>query len=263
MKRGAPRRGPSGRTTNAGVDGTITTCLTYPDGDDDGFVDGTTPPIAEAELQILHAEGGEFVDRTAIRDPVGNVICAETSSLSQFALGVGPIPATTTTTLPPLPDQLLTGQKLVIRTPNSGKSVLAVKSSDRSLEIASQDLGAGDPVRYGGSLQVIETSASNNTYPLPAGGWRYHGRPGENRGYVFVDKVIPPIKGVTVAPHHLKVAGKGQTLYLTLSSDPRPVRVVLRLGSKRYCLEFGGTGKFAQNRSFSAKNALAPAACPP
>jgi cysteine-rich repeat protein/probable HAF family extracellular repeat protein len=84
--------------TNAGVSGVITTCLPYPDADDDGFVDGTNPPMPEGDLQILHVESGVFVDRTVSRDPVANVICAETTSLSEFALGVGPSTTTTTTT---------------------------------------------------------------------------------------------------------------------------------------------------------------------
>ena len=80
-------------TTTATVDGTITVCLPYPDDPNDpsdpggGIVDGTIPPIDENDLQVLHEEGGTWVDRTDSIDPVENVICAVTSSLSEYVLG--------------------------------------------------------------------------------------------------------------------------------------------------------------------------------
>jgi len=75
-------------TTTALFAGTAAVCLPYPDQDNNGFVDGTTPPIDEGALQILHEEGGVFVDRTVSRNPVTNQICAEVSSFSQFVFGV-------------------------------------------------------------------------------------------------------------------------------------------------------------------------------
>jgi hypothetical protein len=74
-------------TTTATISGTVEVCLPYPDANDDGFVDGTTPPIDEDVLLLLHEESGEFVNRTTSRDAVNNVICATTESLSQFVFG--------------------------------------------------------------------------------------------------------------------------------------------------------------------------------
>ena len=71
------------------ISGTITSCLSYADANNDGVVDGTSPPIKESDLQLLHEEGPDFVDRTVSRDSVNNVICAETTSLSQLTMGAG------------------------------------------------------------------------------------------------------------------------------------------------------------------------------
>ncbi len=76
-------------STTAAVSGPITVCLPYPDADNDGIVDATSPAIDENTLTILHNESGIFVDRTVSRDPVGNKVCTEVGSLSQFALGTG------------------------------------------------------------------------------------------------------------------------------------------------------------------------------
>ncbi|MHC5012584.1 MAG: hypothetical protein ACYTG6_16830, partial [Planctomycetota bacterium] len=81
-------------TTDVAFSGSITVCLPYPDDDDDGFVDGTTPPIDETLLRLLHEEGEvitAFVDRTSSLDTVANVICATTESLSQFVFGAATV----------------------------------------------------------------------------------------------------------------------------------------------------------------------------
>lgn len=82
--------------TDAVVTGDRVVCFPYPDADDDGVVDGTsvceTPSSAcGAILQVLHEEGGSFVDRTDSVDAVGNRICARVQSFSPFVLGGGPI----------------------------------------------------------------------------------------------------------------------------------------------------------------------------
>ena len=76
-------------STTALISGTITTCLAYPDTDNDGMVDGASPPIEENDLQVLHEEAGFFVDRTLSLDPVLKQVCGATPSLSQLVLGAG------------------------------------------------------------------------------------------------------------------------------------------------------------------------------
>lgn len=87
--------------TTATFSGNINFCVEYQDKDSDGFVDGTSPPVPETSLQLLHNEGGTFVDRTEASkaDYVNNRICAVVSSLSEFVLGSTPPP----TPPPPLP----------------------------------------------------------------------------------------------------------------------------------------------------------------
>lgn len=85
--------------TTASPTGAFVTCMAYPDLDNDGFVDLRTPALPETQLRILHAENGSFVDRTVSLDPVHNIICAQTSSLSEFVVGTGATaPSTTSTT---------------------------------------------------------------------------------------------------------------------------------------------------------------------
>jgi hypothetical protein len=64
--------------TTAEVTGPITICMTY--------TDEEVPPAAEGDLAILHWEGAEWVDITTSRDPVNNIICGQTDSLSPIAL---------------------------------------------------------------------------------------------------------------------------------------------------------------------------------
>lgn len=74
--------------TNAEWSGSVESCFAYGDANNDGLVDQNGQP--EADLRVLHDEGGVFVDRTSGLDTVGNVICGETSSLSQLVVAGGP-----------------------------------------------------------------------------------------------------------------------------------------------------------------------------
>ena len=73
-------------TTGASVSGPIEICSDYPDGNDDGIVDGTS--VDETLLRFMHEESGVFVDRTSSADPIANRICAQVSSLSFFIVAV-------------------------------------------------------------------------------------------------------------------------------------------------------------------------------
>jgi hypothetical protein len=64
--------------TTAEITGPISICMTY--------TDAEVPPAAEADLAILHWDGAEWIDITTSRDPVNNIICAETDTLSPIAL---------------------------------------------------------------------------------------------------------------------------------------------------------------------------------
>ena len=60
----------------------------------------------------------------------------------------------------------------------------------------------------------------------------------------------------------LKVQAKGSDLGIPLATDPRPVRVELRHGGVRHCVEFGGDGKHTADKKLLSKNAPTASACP-
>jgi hypothetical protein len=128
--------------TTAVVDGIITTCLGYPDVNQDGIVDGTG--VAEGVLAVLHEEGSAFVDRTVFRDPVANVICAETTSLSQVVLGG----------LPPPPTPGIT---------NGGFETgnLTAWSSISRASVGTAELGTGPPE---GTFQALLTTSGSGAF---------------------------------------------------------------------------------------------------
>ena len=66
--------------TTAEVTGPVTICMTY--------TDEEVPPGAEADLAILHYDEAQQIweDITTSRDPVDNIVCGETDSLSLIAL---------------------------------------------------------------------------------------------------------------------------------------------------------------------------------
>jgi hypothetical protein len=168
--------------------------------------------------------------------------------------------STTTTTAP----ELLSGKALLLRDDaNAAKRKVSIKSSDSQLSLGLGDGSEDDPTLAGASLRV-RSDTFDATYELPASGWSRLGATGANAGYRFRDTGAGPVGEVKVRPGRLlKVAAKGSLLAYDLATDPRPVDVVLTLGGRRLCLQFGGTVKFRAGRSFKATKAPRPAACPP
>ena len=83
--------------TNAMVTGNVHVCLSYPDANNDGIVDGTINSISITRLRLLHAAaiGAPFADVTG---SVGNQqACGDVPSVGPFVIGVAPVAATTTT----------------------------------------------------------------------------------------------------------------------------------------------------------------------
>ena len=238
-------------------EGVITVCIPYPDANGDGFVDGTTPPIAESGLRLLHRESGVFVDRTAAGspDPVANVICAETTSLSPFVIA-----ADRGATGEPL-----TGKKLLLkRASDDAKSRLVLLSKDTAIDLGAGNASADDPVTNGAALRIVgEGGAFDVVHPLPASGWSYVGPQGANKGYKYKSDVGPIRKLIVKSGGGalLKIVGKGSGLVPSLSSDPGPITAALTLGTKSSCTSFGGDTTFVPTKSFQAKNAPAPASC--
>ena len=74
---------------------------------------------------------------------------------------------------------------------------------------------------------------------------------------------LPVADELVVKPGKIiKLVGKGKALGHSLASDPEPVYVILRLGTDKYCMRFGGDTFFKRDKKFMAKKAPAPEACP-
>jgi glucose/arabinose dehydrogenase len=158
-------------------------------------------------------------------------------------------------------DQPVAGRKLSLRD--------NVDPARKRLSMQAKDLiqlgGPGDdPTVVGGTLRVVSASF-DDTYPLPAVNWKVIGDPTDHKGFKYTDKLLAagPIKSAQVKTLKLvKASGKGTGLGHALATNPDPVTTVLTLGAQRYCATFGGTVKFTAGKSFVAKLAAAPAACP-
>jgi hypothetical protein len=173
--------------------------------------------------------------------------------------------STTSSTLPP-GTELLTGKKLLLkdRPGKPQKRGIGLLSQDPALSLGGGNGSADDPTLHGGTLRVVSTAGDgfDDTYALPADRWHHKGKAGANKGYKY--RPTKPIRSVLVKPGGtLKVVAKGPELGHTLGSDPTPVWAILTLGSRRYCVRFGGTATFKEGKKLLAKDAAAPASCVP
>ena len=76
-------------STTAAVSPPVTVCFHYADADDDGIVDGSTVPATALRLLHRSSASGAFVDETVLPvDTTDEEVCARTSGLSPFAVGV-------------------------------------------------------------------------------------------------------------------------------------------------------------------------------
>ena len=150
----------------------------------------------------------------------------------------------------------------------------ASNAAKRRLAIVSHDaaqLGLADVpdvtalFAAGGSLRVTAVGGDgfDATYPLPHEGWRLLKTKTPAKGVRFKAKGGPITKVTLSAGKQLQVLGKGAALQHSLLLEPDFVRVELRVGTRRYCLEFGGTEKgFTAGKSLERKDAARPADCP-
>ncbi len=77
---------------------TITITIAYPDADEDGFVDNTTPPIPENQLVVVRVDSfGDTIPLKTTIHPMDNIASAQTNHLSTFLLVNGLMPRPTPT----------------------------------------------------------------------------------------------------------------------------------------------------------------------
>jgi uncharacterized delta-60 repeat protein len=155
---------------------------------------------------------------------------------------------------------------LVLRQAAAGPVQRAkVTSLDEGLSLGGGNFSADDPVANGGSLRIVSAAGGfDNTFPLPAGNWKYLGTPGNNTGYKY-SNTAGPIRTITIRNGRiraLKVNGRGG-LGLGLGSNPSPVGVALTTGSRVYCFSFGAKVTFRPNHVYKANSGPAPGACTP
>lgn len=160
-------------------------------------------------------------------------------------------------------DQPVFGSKLAIKNnaANASRSSLSLLAKDGIVLGGTAD----DPTTAGGTLEV-KSADFDETYALPAVAWTAIGLPADRKGFRYKDAIAAagPVKTAVVrAGKLLKATGRGAALDLALgATSPDPVTVVLTLGTRRYCATFGGTTRFTANKSFAAKLAPTPGACP-
>ncbi|HVN75198.1 MAG TPA: hypothetical protein VMT19_02695 [Thermoanaerobaculaceae bacterium] len=191
-----------------------------------------------------------------------------TTTTSSTTTTSAPLPTTTSTTLL-APADLLPGTTLVLKTTpgDATKSTFSLTARTPTVTLGEGHGSADDPTLHGGSMRVASATAGfDDTYPLPAVGWKLVGKPAAGKGWRYTDRVRAngPITAVVVTRGRVvRVAGKGSGLGHTLGVDPEPVEVTLAIGGHRYCLRFGGAVKWKANKSFGARAASAPGACTP
>jgi hypothetical protein len=59
----------------------------------------------------------------------------------------------------------------------------------------------------------------------------------------------------------LKIVAQATDVGVLLATDPRPVRIELRHGDVRHCLEFGGQGPYKPDKKLVSRNAAAAGSC--
>lgn len=156
--------------------------------------------------------------------------------------------------------QFVSGKALTMKTVPSPS--ISLQSS------AAIDLGKpGDVPTAAGAALWISGDGFATMIDLPAARWKFLGKlPGGVTGFRYDDpkRESGPITNVTVTKgKQLRLTGSGNLLGFALGdTDPSPIHADLLLGTKKFCMEFGGSVKFQAGKLLSAKNAPAPSSCP-
>jgi hypothetical protein len=262
-------------TTTAAFVGPVRTCVPYADENDDGVVDGTDPPMDESDIQLLHDEGAVFVDRTVSRDPVANIVCAETASFSQHVLGAPSVPATTTTSTTTTSSSTTTIDDSAAAEPVPIRSFVVTTSDGltarRLTWSVREELSGGmsltdDPTADGASLSV-RLGATSQCFGLPATGWSALGAFGFK--YSDLRGASGPVKAARInktaaGVFRIKVVilGRNGLVSVVPPGSSGQADMNFRLGSgAEYCASSAGGTLTSTATIFKVTHAPAPTAC--
>jgi hypothetical protein len=140
-------------------------------------------------------------------------------------------------------DQLLAGRSVAVREGGTVR-VRAVPPRGARLELPTG--GASDPTVAGAALRVLDVAlvgAGDDTYALPAAGWRRRGEAAAPRAYRYrgAGTAEDPCRVVVLTRRRLKAVCRGPAVALRppFAGD---VAVILTTGAAglRYCATFGG-----------------------
>ena len=231
------------------------------------LADGNTMvgETAGADVAFLFGNAGQSVVQTTTTTTTTTTMSSSTTTTTAITASSTTTTTMTTVPLPVFDDIPLSGQKLLLKDKPD-------KTTKRRLKLVVKDpgltLGAGlgsadDPTQGGAELRVRSAAPGGfeGTYALPASGWRALKKKKPEKGWKF-DGSDAITKVILKAGKQLVVKGKGSALVHTLAADPESVDVILIVGTRRYCMRFGGQVTFKEGKSWVAKNAVAPGACP-
>jgi hypothetical protein len=168
-------------------------------------------------------------------------------------------PVAQTLATPPVP---LPGAKLKLGTRYDPRIHLEVKG----ISTDATNGTSADATLYGGSIRIFSTVGDvfDHTYEMPASiQWHYYGLSGQNRGYEYKDASHVNGRIAVVRVRNGKMTRLiGSNLDFSLTTNPNPVNIVLRLGDRKYCMSFGGVSwKFVPGKKYLSLKAPAPAVC--
>ena len=155
----------------------------------------------------------------------------------------------------------ISGRKLLLEDGGEGGSekALEIVSLDRHLSLAG--FRVSNPVYGGMAVRLVSSGFFDDTYPLPASGWRPIYVNGDLQGYVYEDpgQISGPITYARLASGKIKVVGQGTMLGHSLGeTGPGCASVFVSLPGRTYLMSFGGTLSFKPFKAFKAVYADAP-----
>jgi hypothetical protein len=168
------------------------------------------------------------------------------------------VSSTTSTTLVP-GATLLTARKLLVKRKKSGAHRLKLLVKDAAVAAAQPCEAEGELV-----IESVGAGAPPARFVLDAALWRPIKAKRPEKGCKYRKGPVA-LTVLLKAGKVLKVVADADDLGVPLATDPRPVRIAIRHGAVRHCVELpaGGPGSFKENKKLLTKGADAASACPP